>query len=86
MYGESVINNEYFPMWDTMWAFSSNCDNDWLEEEGNLEKMAECGFRIYESEDYGYIFGIDGAGYDFYQEHWYPLYMARGLKWHDKEY
>lgn len=47
--------------------------------------MADCGFRIYEQEDYGYIFGIDGAGYDFYDEHWCPLYKARGLRWHDEE-
>lgn len=45
--------------------------------------MADCGFRIYESDDFGgYIFGIDGAGYDFYDAHWIPLYKARGLRWH----
>ena len=48
--------------------------------------MADCGFRIYEQEDYGYIFGIDGAGYDFYEAHWIPLYKARGLKWHLTEH
>lgn len=39
------------------------------------------------SEDYGYLIGIDGAGYDFYKAHWLPLYKARGLHWHkeDKE-
>lgn len=78
-------DNEHFPMWGTMWAFTTLFDTDWLEDEENLRKMAECGFRIYESEDYGYIFGIDGAGYDFYSEHWIPLYKARGLKWHNKE-
>ena len=36
----------------------------------------------YESEDYQYIFGINGAGYDFYEQHWIPLYDARGLHWH----
>ena len=50
-----------------------------------MQIMANCGFRIYESEDYGYIFGIDGAGYDFYEAHWIPLYKAIGLKWHDNE-
>lgn len=47
--------------------------------------MADCGFRIYEQEDLGYVFGIDGAGYDFYSEHWIPLYKARGLHWHKEE-
>ena len=73
------------PMWSTMWAFDDPCDCDWLEDEDNMRKMAECGFRIYESEDYGYIFGIDGCGYSFYDEHWIPLYKARGLRWHDKK-
>ena len=62
------------PMWGTMWAFKSGLDNAWLED--NLEIMAKCGFRIYMQEDYGFIFGIDGAGYDFYEAHWIPLYMA----------
>lgn len=78
-----IESADRFPMWGVMWAFSDSCDNGWLEDEENLRKMAECGFRIYESEDYGYIFGIDGAGYDFYTEHWIPLYKARGLKWHE---
>lgn len=73
------------PMWGTMWTFGDSCDDYWLEEMDGLQKMADCGFRIYESEDYGYIFGIDGAGYDFYESHWIPLYKARGLQWHDED-
>ncbi len=80
----SVEYNDYLPMWGTMWAFEDFCDCDWIGDKDNRRKMAECGFRIYESEDYGYIFGIDGAGYSFYDEHWIPLYKARGLKWHDE--
>lgn len=71
---------ECLPMWGVMWAFNDSCDQNWVED--NLNTMAACGFRIYESEDFGYIFGIDGAGYDFYSEHWIPLYKARGLQWH----
>lgn len=77
------IRDDYLPMWGTMWTCNDSIDDEWLERDGNLQKMADCGFRIYEQEDLGYIFGIDGAGYDFYQEHWIPLYKARGLKWHD---
>ena len=47
--------------------------------------MSNLGFRIYYNEDWGYFFGIDGAGYDFYTEHWIPLYKARGLHWHKEE-
>lgn len=72
-------------MWGTLWAFGDSVDNWWLEEHGGLQAMADCGFRIYEQEDYEYVFGIDGAGYDFYSEHWIPLYKARGLHWHKEE-
>ena len=80
-----VQRDDYLPMWGTLWAFDESIDNWWLEEDGGLQKMADCGFRIYEQEDYGYIFGIDGAGYDFYEAHWIPLYKARGLHWHREE-
>lgn len=73
------------PMWGTMWSFGDSADDSWLEEEDGLELMAECGFRIYEQEDFGYLFGIDGAGYSFMDEHWIPLYKARGLRWHREE-
>ena len=77
--------DERLPMWGTMWSFSDSLDTHWLEEEDGLEAMSECGFRIFESEEFGCFFGIDGAGYDFYEAHWIPLYKARGLKWHDPE-
>jgi len=84
-YSFQVDRDSFLPMWGTMWAFRDPCDEWWLEEKGGLQIMADCGFRIYEQEDYGYIFGIDGAGYSFFDEHWIPLYKARGLKWHDEE-
>lgn len=73
------------PMWGTMWSFDNSIDDYWLAEKDGIEVMSECGFRIFYSDDYGYFFGIDGAGYDFYESHWIPLYKARGLRWHDPE-
>lgn len=92
--GEIVQVDEYdmekdeytwLPMWGTLWQFSNSADDWWLEEDDGIRIMSECGFRIYEHEEWGYFFGIDGAGYDFYEAHWIPLYKARGLKWHDEE-
>lgn len=85
---ESDMEFEYYgglPMWGTMWSFGDSADDWWLEEKDGIKVMSECGFRIYEHEEFGYFFGIDGAGYDFYEAHWIPLYKARGLKWHDEE-
>ena len=81
----SVERDSTFPMWGTMWAFGNAIDDEWLDGEylgSHVQEMADCGFRIYESEDYGHVFGIDGAGYNFYEAHWIPLYKLRGLKWH----
>ena len=77
-----VQYDDGLPMWGTLWALSDGCDKHWLGE--NLQSVANCGFRIYESEDYEYLIGIDGAGYDFYESHWIPLYKVRGLQWHDE--
>ena len=74
-------SEDVLPMWGTMWSFG---DDYWLEEQGGLRVMSQCGFRIYKSEEFGYFFGIDGVGYDFYEAHWMPLYEARGVKWHDE--
>lgn len=70
------------PMWGTMWSFDDSSDDYWLEGLDGLQVMSDYGFRIYEHVDYGYFFGIDGAGYSFYENHWIPLYEARGLQWH----
>lgn len=79
-----VERDSFLPMWWTMWMFGDTCDDYWLKDEENRQIMADCGFRIYEIEE-GFIFGIDGAGYDFYDAHWIPLYKARGLQWHEYE-
>ena len=71
----------HLPMWGTMWSFGESVDKYWLDD-GGIELMSGCGFRIFKSEEFGYFFGIDGAGYDFYEAHWIPLYEERGLKWH----
>lgn len=83
--GFEVQRDGYLPMWGWMWSLSDSVDKEWMEEHGGIKKMSECGFRIYEHREWGYFFGIDGVGYDFYEQHWIPAYKARGLKWHDHE-
>lgn len=80
-----VQRDEFFPMWGWMWSFTDSIDIDWLTDHNGIKLMSECGFRVYESEEWDYFFGIDGAGYPFFEEHWCPLYKARGLQWHESE-
>ena len=72
--------DSFLPMWGWMWM-PHKMDEDWIRE--NINLMDELGFRVYEIEE-GLIFGIDGAGYDFYEAHWTPFYKARGLQWHSE--
>lgn len=79
-----VDYDDVLPIWGTMWSFNEWLDDEWLKNYGGLRAMSDCGFRVYEHDEWGYFFGIDGAGYGFYEAHWIPLYRARGLKWHDE--
>ena len=83
-----IMNGGYLPMWGTMWTFGDRVDEEWANGEylgPHLQEMADCGFRIFEQEDLGIVFGIDGAGYSFIDEHFIPLYKARGLHWHKED-
>ena len=80
-----VEYDDWLPMWGWMWSFKDDIDDEWLEDHNGIQLMSECGFRIYHSESWGYFFGIDGGGYSFYDEHWIPLYRARGLHWHNED-
>lgn len=83
--GMEVEYDGSLPMWGTMWSMYDPCDDHWLEDGDGVLALSKCGFRVYESDDFGFFFGIDGAGYSFYEMHWIPLYRARGLQWHDPE-
>ena len=67
-------------IWSTLFEAKDNTIKDWILE--NYEKIiTEAGFTIidlskeidgeYES---GVFLGVNGAGYDFYEAHWIPLY------------
>lgn len=54
----------------------------WLS--GRPELAAEAGFIVFESDYFdGYLLGVDGAGYNFYEHHWLPLYEGCGILWHE---
>ena len=69
------------PMCGWVWMPSHSTDERWINN--NRELVADLGFTICENYENGWLcLGIDGAGYDFYEAHWLPLYEARGLHWH----
>jgi hypothetical protein len=74
---------DYPAAWGWMFHPDDTTDQRWIKE--NLQDVEDCGFLVYESDECGILLAIDGAGYDFYENHWIPLYKARGLKWHQIE-
>ena len=88
----AVERDSWLPAWGTMFSFKDSADIDWLEggyeiwdENEGIKALSRCGFRVYKSDEFGYFFGIDAGGFDFYEAFWVPLYKARGLQWHDPE-
>lgn len=72
-------------MWSTLFEAKDNTIKDWILE--NYEKIiTEAGFTIIdlskENEgeyETGVFLGVNGAGYDFYEAHWIPLYKIFGV-------
>lgn len=80
---EEDIYREWLPMWGWMWIPDSST-SEFIRE--NLEAVLNLGFRIYEDQDEGDVYiGIDGAGFDFYEAYWEPLYDLQGLRWYKEE-
>ena len=69
------------PMWSTYFEIADSCDMRWAYD--HLNEISELGFTIIYREGYLWGLGIDGAGYDFYEAHWIPLYKLRGFTWHE---
>ena len=66
--------------WGTLYHPESFFDSEWIKD--NLDTVEELGFVVYQADETGILLAINGGGYCFYQEHWIPLYKARGLQWH----
>jgi len=70
------------PAWGWVFVPKEEIDQRWLK--ACAEIIADwCDVIVYYTEEIGYYIGFNGAGYDFYDAHWIPLYILRGLKWHE---
>ena len=68
------------PMWSTWFIPADSYWYRWIED--NADTVANCGFTLIYYDGDLFALGIDGAGYDFREAHWQPLYDATGLTWH----
>jgi len=83
----------YGIMWGTMFLVNDPVDRERIrallhpvtDEEDEFYGCKEVGQTgIYAFDIDGHVvLGINGAGYDFYEHHWIPLYEALGYGWHE---
>ena len=69
-----------YPMWNTIWGIQANRSDYYLE---NVDRLKEIGIGLLEFKEDYYLF-IAGAGYDFYDAHWIPLF-TKFFKWIEED-
>lgn len=77
--------NELFMVGMPMWSTWFEIVDSWLYDKiaDHEFEVSELGFTLIYHDDELWGLGVDGAGYDFYEAHWIPLYDWLGLKWHE---
>lgn len=72
-YGDFQAN--HYPMWSTVW----NCDRFYIDSDYmDIDKLYSMGIGVCQDVDGDYYLFIAGAGYDFYDAHWIPLFTKLG--------
>lgn len=72
------------PMWGWCWDISDYISYEEIEDYYFKYKLLDLGFTIIKDENGGnYWIGINGAGFNFYDAFWTPLYDVLGFKWHE---
>lgn len=66
--------------WGEMWTFKNHTDETWASK--NPDAFERAGISLFDVEKVGLVFGVDGGGYSFLEDHFLPLYIERGLRWH----
>lgn len=70
--------DEFVPMWGTMYVLDEKAERWALD---NIDKVTEIGLRLYVLTSGTVVLGVDGAGFDFCQAYWVPLYKEiNGIK------
>jgi hypothetical protein len=80
-------------MWGTMFLVNDPVDKERIhallhpvtDEEDDLygsQEVGQTGIFAFAIDD-ELVLGLNGAGHDFYEHHWIPLYEALGYGWHE---
>ena len=61
-----------YPMWSTLFEAKDQMLSDMLYEKVN--ELADIGIYLMQVDETNVMLFINGAGYNFYDSHWIPLY------------
>jgi hypothetical protein len=70
---------------DTIEAWRESGDDDCSLAEAGWQNVGDTGLIAFDHDGDLYL-GRNGAGYDFFEAHWVPLYKALGYSWHIAEF
>jgi len=74
---DHFYEREHYPMWNTLFEAKNKHLGERLEE--MVDELYEIGIGVIESRNsLNTMLFINGAGYDFYEAHWIPLYQLLG--------
>ena len=80
---EHFMESEHYPMWNTLFEIRDTAGSRFFEN--HVDELYEIGLGVIEDTDYfNSTLFISGAGYDFYEAHWIPLF-TQVFKWIDTE-
>ena len=88
MIGQRLMQNaaEVRPCAEHTDDYDADCEEcaSYNEELEGAYRIAGTAAYLYEVDDQ-YVLGVHGAGWDFFEGVWEPLYDLLGLQWHDEE-
>lgn len=85
-----TYNDDFYVLNNTIWGFGSSIDTKWALE--NIDKLHDLGFKVFtidgDCDDDNFYFTYDWSDIKEFdndlEEKWIPLYIERGLAWHDE--
>jgi len=76
---DAWMESEHYPMWSTLFEAKEGFLSEWIDN--HVDELYGIGIGVMMGGDYfNSMLFIAGAGYNFYEAHWIPLYVDL-LRW-----
>lgn len=78
-------DDEYYPMWSTMFVANDTELSEWLREHERYLSYLGL-FLFYITAEESHAIGMNGAGFSFIDEYWSKLAMAYYYEWYEDDF